>query len=63
MTTKLIPLTALLLMLSSPTFAAPATEPTGKVQGIQPSDRTAPAPQPPQQLAWQRVGAPISQET
>lgn len=62
MTTKLISLAGLLLMLSSPAFAAPVTEQA--VQGaIGPEPaQTVQAPQPPRQLAWQRVGSPISLE-
>ncbi len=63
MTAKLITLAGLLLMLGSPAFATPVAEPAVQVQGTRQADRTAPAPQPPQQLAWQRVGAPISLET
>jgi len=69
---KFIPLVGLLLMLSSPTYAAhtfippptPAPQQTQvEVQGPQTvaSLPTAPVPEP-RQLAWQRVGAPISLE-
>jgi hypothetical protein len=55
LTTKLISLTGLLLLLGNPAFAAPvqtpvASEPAQSVQALP----------PPQHLAWQRVGAPIS---
>lgn len=63
MTTKLISLAGLLLMLSSPAFAATAT--AQAVQAPNPAEptQTVQAPQHPQQLAWQRVGSPISLET
>ena len=54
----LISLAGLLLLLSSPAFAAPAPEPA-----VSEPDRTVQAPQPQQRLAWQRVGAPISLES
>ena len=62
MTAKLISLTGLLLMLSSPAFAADA-EPAVQVQTAPESVQTAQAPQQPQRLAWQRVGSPLSIET
>lgn len=55
MTTKLITLAGLLLLLSSPAFAAPAPEPA-TCEAAQ----TVQVPPQPQRLAWQRVGAPIS---
>lgn len=63
MTTKLISLAGLLLMLSSPAFAAPDTEQAVQVPSTPEPTQTVHAPQQSQQLAWQRVGAPISLET
>lgn len=60
MTAKLITLAGLLLMLGSPAFAAPAQEPPPQVQGASEPGQTVQAPQAPRQLAWQRVGAPLS---
>lgn len=62
MTAKLISLTGLLLMLSSPVFAADA-ESAVEAQRAPEPDRTAQAPQQPQRLAWQRVGKPLSMES
>lgn len=64
MTAKLISIAGLLLMLSSPAFAA---EPEPAVQAPVPPEQaqTAQTPQPdqsPQVLAWQRVGAPLTLE-
>jgi hypothetical protein len=63
MTTKLLSLAGLLLMLSSPAFAAPATEQAVQVPSTPEPTQTVQAPQPHQLLAWQRVGSPISLET
>ena len=51
-------LAGLLLMLSSPVFAAPAPAVQGPTTGQPP--QVAPASTPVQPLAWQRVGAPLS---
>jgi hypothetical protein len=51
-------LAGLLLMLSSPAFAKPA--PAVLAPDASQPAQVAPAPQLPQQLAWQRVGSPIS---
>lgn len=62
MTAKLITLAGLLLLLGNPALAA-NTEPAIQGQNAPEPTRTAQAPQQPQQLAWQRVGAPLSLET
>lgn len=65
MTTKLISLAGLLLMLSSPLFAAADTKQAVQVPSApEPVQiKSTEAAQPQQQFAWQRVGAPISLET
>ena len=63
MTTKLISLAGLLLMLSSPAFADQTQEQALQVQNAAAQAQPAPAAQPNQQIAWQRVGSPLSLET
>jgi hypothetical protein len=66
MTAKLISLAGLLLMLSSPAFAAPAPDPAVQAASASEPAQTAVsdrATQQPQRLAWQRVGSPLSLET
>jgi hypothetical protein len=61
MTTKLLSLAGLLLMLSSPSFAA--TAPATQVPSAGQPSQVAPASAPVQPLAWQRVGSPLSLAT
>lgn len=61
MTAKLITLAGLLLMLSSSAFATPA-DTNIQAPGAKEAAPAAAAPRQPQQLAWQRVGSPLSLE-